>query len=215
MLTFYFIRHGAKESIPFDPPLTKLGIKQAELTAKYLKNISLKSILASPKLRTRQTARMISKPHLLQFVTDDRLIERLEWESNHTFDEFVAEWIKTDLDRQYKPKKGSSSCGKGEEMGEIIEEISAKYKDGNIAIISHGGAIGDLLRYLFKEEDLVHKVAPLSGCKYIDISECSITVIQKDKDRYKLIKVNDKAHLSPLIQVPLVMNSRTSKVVMI
>ncbi len=200
MLNFYLVRHGAKEAIPFDPRLTEVGLKQAEVTAEYLKDISFNEILTSPKLRAKQTAETIAKPHSLMVRTDARLVERLEWENDESFNDFITEWNKTDINRNYLPKKGSSSKEKGELMKDILDELSNNYKDGNVLIVTHGGSIGDLLRHLFTEEALSHKTEPLSGTKYIDILECSVTTIQKNEDSYKLLNLNDISHLSiPLI----------------
>ncbi len=200
MLTFYLVRHGAKEAIPFDPPLTKIGVIQAKATAEFLKDVSFDLILASPKLRTKQTADIISKYHSLQITTDKRLIERLEWENDKSFDEFMNEWNKTDIDRDYQPRKGMSSSANGRRMVSILDELSEKYKDGNILIVTHGGSIGDLLINLFTEEAISHKTEPISGAKFIKIHECSITTIQKNEDKYQLLKLGDISHLSiPLI----------------
>ncbi len=200
MLTFYLIRHGQKEDIPFDPALTKLGIKQAEVTAEYLKNISFTAIIASPKLRTQQTAKIVSKKLGLPIFTNSRIEERMEWEKGKTLEEFIKEWIKTDLNRDYQPEKGESSINKGKIMREVIEDLAEKYQEGNILIVTHGGSIGDLLRNLFTEEALTHKAEPTSGAKFIEIVECSITIIQKERNKYKLLKINDISHLSiPLI----------------
>lgn len=200
MITFYFVRHGNKEAVPFDPPLTAVGVKQAEVTAELLKNIDFQKVISSPKLRTRQTAEIIAKPHALKVAIDQRLIERLEWEKDESFDEFIAEWNKTDIDRSYQPKKGMSSLKNGEQIKYVLDELSSKCKDGNILIVTHGGTIGDLLRQLFTEQAIDHKTEPLSGARYIDILECSVTVIQKEKDKYELLKTNDISHLStPLI----------------
>lgn len=195
MLTFYFIRHGQKETIPFDPPLTELGVKQAETTAEHLKNISFDKIIASPKLRTRQTAEIIAKSHSLQVFSDIRLIERLEWENDESFDKFLTRWNKTDIDRKFQPKKGKSSYSNGQQMRKVIDELSKIYRSGNMLIVTHGGSIGDLLRNLFAEEILNHKTEPISGARYIEILECSITKVQKRDGKYILKRVNDTTHL--------------------
>lgn len=196
MLAFYFIRHGTKENFPFDPPLTKLGVKQAELTAKHLKNISFKTIVASHKLRTQQTAQIIAKNVKLPVFTDSRLQERLEWEYDKSFDEFIVEWNKTDIDRNYQPKNGDSSRSKGKQMKKVLDELSNEHKDGNVLIVAHGGSIADLLRHIFTQENLPHKINPVSGARYMELLECSVTIIQKFGNKYKLLKLGDIAHLS-------------------
>lgn len=200
MVAFYLVRHGQKEAVPFDPPLTKIGVKQAEITSEVLKDIEFKEIIASPKLRTKQTAEIIAKPHSLPINIDDRLIERLEWENDESFDEFIAEWNKTDIDRSYLPKKGRSSKANGERVKTFLRELSDKHNDGDILIITHGGTIGDLLRTLFAEETIEHKTEPISGAKYVDILECSTTKIELNEEKFNLLKLGDISHLSiPLI----------------
>lgn len=196
MITFYLVRHGRKEAIPFDPPLTTVGLKQAEMTSESLKGIRFKQILASPKLRTRQTAEIIAKPHSIEVHSDKRLVERLEWENNETFDEFITEWNKTDLDRSHIPLRGVSSKSNGERMKDLLDELAEKHVDGNILIVSHGGTIGDLLRNLFTEDAIEHISESTSGVRYIDIVECSITTIQKNNEQFDLLKIGDISHLS-------------------
>lgn len=195
MLTFYFVRHGSKEAIPFDPPLTKVGVKQAEITSDYLKQVFFKAIITSPKLRAKQTAEIIARSHSIPVIVDDRLVERLEWENKETFNEFIKEWSKSDLNREYQTKRGDSSINKGNIMKEAIDELSEKYNDGNILIVTHGGSIGDLLRNLFKREDMPEEIDPITDAPHIKISECSITEIVKEGETYRLIRLNDIYHL--------------------
>ncbi|HVZ66792.1 MAG TPA: histidine phosphatase family protein [Patescibacteria group bacterium] len=196
MTTFYLIRHGLKEPIPFDPPLTEIGLKQAEFTAELLKDVEFKEILSSPKLRAKQTAEAIAKFHSNDIKFDTRLIERMEWEDGVTFDEFLMEWNKTDYNRDYQPSNGTASNANGHQMKTLVEELSSEHGDGKILIVTHGGTIGDLLRNLFDESMLPHIISPLTHAPYIDIGECSITIIEKNGDDYKLVKLGDSSHLS-------------------
>lgn len=195
MIRFYLIRHGLKEAVPHDPALTEIGLLQAETTAEHLKEITFKEIVASPKKRTQQTAKKLGDKVGISVTIDNRLQERMEWESDKTFEEFVEEWYKTDKDRTYLPAAGSSSYGKGEQMRTVLDELSEKHIDGNVAVVTHGGAIGDLLRHLFNEDELVTRTKASNDIKYIDIFECSITIIEKDGAEYKLIKYGDTSHL--------------------
>lgn len=195
MISFYLVRHGEKEAIPFDPPLTALGTKQAQATAQYLKGIEFKEIIASPKSRAKQTAEIIAKLHSLPVNTDERLVERMEWEKDESLDEFIAEWNKTDINRSYSPRKGISSSNNGERVKGFLEEIAEKHKDGNILVVTHGGTIGDLLRNLFIEGVIEHKIEPLTGARYVEILECAITRIRKNKNKYELLAIGDVSHL--------------------
>jgi broad specificity phosphatase PhoE len=128
-------------------------------------------------------------------MTDIRLIERLEWESEQSFHEFNIEWNKTDINRDYQPEKGRSSNENGRQMRRVLDELSNKHKDGNILVVSHGGSLADLLRNIFGQENLPHEINAKTGAKYMKIQECSVTVIRKQKENYKLVKINDISHL--------------------
>lgn len=195
MMRFYLIRHGLKEAVPFDPPLTTIGLEQAQAASNLLKDIEFQAILASPKKRTRQTAEIIAKPHPVEIIFDNRLVERMEWQNGEAFEDFIKEWNKTDFNRGYVPKNGTASFANGIQMRKLLEELSEKHKEGNILIVTHGGTIADLLRNLFGEENLPHIISTLTNAKYIDIAECSITTIQKTGDTYELLKLGDIAHL--------------------
>lgn len=196
MLTFYLVRHGEKEKVPFDPPLTELGRRQVQVAAEYLKGVTFKAVYASPKLRTRQTAEIIAEPHDLPVKIDQTLIERMEWESNETFDEFIAAWRQTDLDRSYVPTVGDSSVDKGMKMRTFVDSLVEEYHEGNILIVTHGGAIGDLLRNLFGAGTFQEVIDPVTNALHIQISECSVTTIAKEGSDYKLLKLNDCSFFS-------------------
>lgn len=194
MITFYLVRHGAKEAVTLDPVLTEIGKRQAQVTGEYFKNIKLKRIVASPKSRTLDTASYIASHHDVQVETDERLRERMEWEDG-TFEDFVIEWNKTDRDRSYKASNGMSSMDKGRAIRSVLDEIIAKEASGEFIIVTHGGTIGDLLRNIFDESKLNHVTHPRHKVQYIEILECSITKITYDKGKFKLDFVNEISHL--------------------
>lgn len=59
MTTIYLIRHGQKLPHAGNPGLTKIGLKQAKETGKYLKQFPITKIIASPYKRTVETAEQI------------------------------------------------------------------------------------------------------------------------------------------------------------
>src|SRR3989304_1445431 len=101
MTTFYFIRHGLRDSRAESTSLSDVGKKQAEITAKYLVNRDIRAIYSSPMKRTQQTAAILARHLKLRVLTDDRLKERLNWgdRKGETFDEFLKEWIHTERNR--------------------------------------------------------------------------------------------------------------------
>jgi broad specificity phosphatase PhoE len=149
--TIYLVRHGQKQSHAGDPDLTELGIQQARETGMYLKQFPISSIISSPFRRTVTTATEIGKILNIQHTLHDALRERMNWNDNHiSRQSFFQEWIKSTHDRQYVPKYGASSSATGRSMQALIQ--NELRPDSHLVLVSHGGAIVDLLRNLFGDE---------------------------------------------------------------
>jgi broad specificity phosphatase PhoE len=179
--------------------LSDLGKKQAELTAGYLKDKGIQKIFTSPLRRTQQTASIIDQQLQLGVTSDDRLKERLLYGDipDISFEDFLIEWDKTSADRNYRPPEGDSAVMAGKRLQSLIEEVDSK--DSVILIITHGGIIGDFLRNNFPEDllpfqtDMRSPIIPI--IRYVEILECSITLVEKDDKKYSLKTVNHTAHL--------------------
>lgn len=194
MTTFYLVRHGAKQHPVENKLLSDIGIKQAVLTGKYLKDKNIQALHTSPLKRTHQTAEIIATELQLPIITDERLRERMNFgdRPGETFEEFLAQWDLTQLNRDYQPPHGDSSYVTGQRVKAVLDEIT---KEGNIVIVTHGGAIGDFLQNVFSKDKLPLTQDPLSGGEYIEISECSVTTVEKNGGQYVLKRVNDTSHL--------------------
>jgi broad specificity phosphatase PhoE len=193
-ITFYLLRHGEKEKIMGDPPLTQRGIKQTESTADFLKRYAITSIYASPLLRTKQTAQIIGKALGVEVIIDDRLKERMNWgdKPGETFDEFMQEWEKGSKNRTYKPTHGESAFLTGERFKEFLMEIS-DVSGTNVLVVTHGGTIGDFLLNEFT--DLTLTSSP-SGATYVNLDECSITSVELQDNMFVLKEVGGVTHLT-------------------
>lgn len=198
MITIYLIRHGEKERTSGDPALTPLGTKQAIQTAQFLKTQKINLIITSPRKRAHHTAKIISTHLNLPILFDKRLNEKMNWgdKKGETFEEFFNEWRKTQIDRNYKPIHGESSLETGKRFKSVLDELSHKHDNKNIAVISHGGAIGEFLRNIFSEDLLTFSIDEESDSKYVAISECSITLVTNENDSFRLVRLNDTTHLS-------------------
>jgi broad specificity phosphatase PhoE len=99
----YLIRHGATEAnlaVPprlqgrgLNPPLARLGVRQAEATRDFLAIRSIDHCYSSPLLRAVQTAEIVAAPHRLAPAPLDDLTEcdvgrweGLDWQSIRTLD---------------------------------------------------------------------------------------------------------------------------------
>lgn len=191
----YLIRHGQKEKQIINPPLTLNGQKEAQLTGEYFKNVTIEKIFSSPLTRTMETATIISNILNMKFETNPLLQERFDWGDTpgQSFSEFITDWQKASLIRNWKPNNGFSSIEAGQRMQKFIDQIDKNYK--SIMIISHGGIIADFLRNSFTDKEL-NQVHPNFSNYYEDlIRTCSITSLLKQKDKYKIISIGETSHL--------------------
>jgi broad specificity phosphatase PhoE len=196
MIRIYFVRHGQKQEIWGDPFLTDIGIKQAEITGDFFKDKKISKIYASPLNRTVQTASIIAKSLNLEVKTDKRLVERINWDQEGVSSkDFMKEWAKTDEDRKYNPRFGKSAFLSGKNMESFVDEISNNTKDMNILIVSHGGIIGDFLRNVFSDKNLPLTNVWWTKAKFLELWECSITIIEKVDNSYRLLEVGSIEHL--------------------
>lgn len=195
MATIHLIRHGNKQPRKANPQLTLEGLQKAELTGEYLKSQKINMIFASPMERTRQTAEIIARYIEVPVILDDRLIERMEFEieKGASLYEFLEEWKKTALDRNYQPTYGDSSFNSGKRAAELIEELVQKNNNATIVIVSHGGTIGDVLQNLLHKHELTFHSK--KEVEYIKIAECSITTLKEDQGKYQLIQLASVDHL--------------------
>ena len=139
--------------------LTKKGMAQAEKTAKELKKERVDVIFSSPYLRTRQTAKIISKITKAKVIVDKRLSElntgifnwRPEKEYKNSFDNPLEKFINA-------PSGGENLNDVKKRMFQFVIDINEKYQNKNILIVSHGDPLWVLegaMRGL-KNEDILN-----------------------------------------------------------
>lgn len=190
----YLVRHGKRESHHEDTPLSEIGIKQAEITGKYLKAKNINKIYVSPLLRTQETAKIISEIINVPIKTDDRLKERFLWDENmESYEQFLDEWHKASGERDYRSKGRDSAKISGERLKSVVEDVL----DAETSlVIAHSGIIGDFLTSSFPKDKLPFQIDQHDSSLFVEILECSITELQIDGSKTTLLRVNDVSHLS-------------------
>lgn len=148
MTTVLFVRHGEREQkeeiVPFqtDVALTATGKEQIKNLSQLFSDRSIAAIYASPFLRCRQTAEIISKQSQIPFEIDERL-----GEVHSPFAGMeVAKYYTMLADRSlYKVpeqlEKGESAETIVARMEAFLDEMLKKYADKTVIAVSHGDPV--------------------------------------------------------------------------
>ncbi len=201
MIQLFLVRHG--ESIwneedrvqgQQDIPLNETGRNQAIALGKRLRGIRVVACFSSPLKRAVETANLILKAseNFAPIVNLPELMERKfgDWEGKSIADlqlsypEEFSQWLAA----QQIP-----APPKGESIGELVKRVELglnqilTVKKGNILIVGHSGSIKAAICALFK--------LPLSSFVRLRIDNASLTILEIEDGRTRLVQLNDTCHL--------------------
>lgn len=138
----YIVRHGqtdwnleGRSQGHADIELNSTGLKQAEEIKEMLKNYNFDLVFSSPLKRAYKTAEIITNKEI---IVDNRLIER----SNGDLDGFKKEIIDNLVDlrdineTRYNIEKLTDFR---ERIKSFFDEITEKYPNKNILVVTHAG----------------------------------------------------------------------------
>jgi broad specificity phosphatase PhoE len=153
-LKIYFIRHGETEYSQrgaycgaIDPELTPAGRQMAYAFADAYRSISWQDVYVSPMKRTVATARPLCDALGLTMKVREGLREIAygEWENRE------PEYVQTNYSHDYlrwlaepawnSPRGGETAVQVASRALPVIAEIEAKYKNGNVLVVSHKATI--------------------------------------------------------------------------
>jgi len=158
MSQIYLFRHGQTPhnrdkifSGWSNPPLTDLGVKQAQYLSQLLKNIKFDIAYQSRLLRSTQTLDIVLKnhPECKKVITDDRIIERDYGDlTTLKHQDIIDKYGQKQFDiwhRGYHTPPPNGECFADVEVrvGDFIADLKKLYskKNLNIAISAHGNSI--------------------------------------------------------------------------
>ncbi len=200
MRKVFLVRHGETDwnvKMRFqgreDVPLNELGISEARLLSRCLKDARLEAVFSSPLLRARKTAEIVAFRHgfVPRVVVGLQEIDFGKWEGL-TYDD-LDEVEKERLSLWLNNPTGHDIPG-GEPFRDFWDRIWSTYDcllqktDGNIAVVTHAGAIKVLVAGILK--------MPLSMVIRLKLSPGSLTTILYDSwGNPYLESFNDTCHL--------------------
>ena len=196
------VRHGqsapARPEEPFplvegqgDPPLSPLGREQAAALGRRLAGAGLDAVYVTTLRRTRETAQPLLEATGLEplLERDLREVHLGEWEGG-LFRKHVAERhplaLRMLAEERWDVIPGAESAESfaGRVRG-ALERIAAAHPGGRVAVVSHGGVIGQVL-------SLATGSRPFA---FAGVDNASISQVVLTGPRWVLRRFNDTAHL--------------------
>ena len=197
------IRHGETEwnlsgrwQGHADSPLSPRGVSQAVALGERMSTDSLDHFYTSDLERAQHTSRLVGEPSGWVAKPMESLRER---------DLGVLEGLTTDEMLQKHPSEYQSFRNDGpdyqvpggesfrqfcDRCSHALEEVAARHPGERIGLVTHGGFLGALFRYVLK--------IPLDAERNYVLLNCSINRLEKTDKGWNLVSWGDIAHLDGL-----------------
>lgn len=197
-MRIYFIRHGETDTNVSGKlhssgdlrELNETGIEQMKKVSGVLKKVEIERIYSSKEKRAVESAKILSDVIGKPVIQIEGMQERNWGEfTGKPWSEVAKVLEPMSLQERYEyiPENGESWREFEERLIKTLNKIVYDNNGGNIAIVTHGGAIRALMPYLLgtgREESY----------KY-DPDNASITVFDLKKGKFYPVVVNDLSHL--------------------
>jgi alpha-ribazole phosphatase len=199
----YLVRHGETQwnrelrvMGQLDIPLNNIGREQSRCTAGLLAQEKLSAIYSSDLSRAVETAQIIAAKHQLDAIPVPELREARYglWEGltrDDVLEKFPAEYElrKTDP-TNFRPSDGESRRELYQRASQTFSQLVARHPHQQIVLVSHGGTIRAILRYVLG-------LGPGQG--HFAVDNCGVSIIDReDDDSYEVFTVNSVFHLREL-----------------
>lgn len=169
---FYFVRHGEAEKdlsqiLDYDEvgsPLTERGREQMRQVAQTVKDYGITKIVASPVIRTKETAEIFSQALNIPVEFDSRLreLDFGDWRGTSS-----AAWRSNDTDSTERwltgPPNGESWSTLQRRMADAVADINSQNKGETILVVSHGDPLyvlylrlAGVTEYVGRESDMAY-----------------------------------------------------------
>jgi len=181
--TIWFVRHGETTLTPtrkfsgvgpMDPPLTEVGIGQAQAVAKEIAARKPDLLIASPLMRTMMTAKEVSDASGLEPIFDDIWVECDfgNWEGftpTEVLEKYPDDWNAWLTSLSHRPGGGESYVEVYSRIEAGIADLVERYPHKKICVVTHNIVIRAITAFAIG--------APLEAMYHVDILPCSITTV--------------------------------------
>ena len=168
--------------------LTKTGIEQAELIAKYLKPLDISAIYSSPIERASHTAEIVAKNNSLDHNLDDRLTEiEMGKFTRMNYDDMFAKYGNIFLkfyqnDPVIAEHEVETFPQVQSRILDMVSHIVEKHKNENVILVTHMDPIKSML-------STVMDLKPKALFELI-IANASLTIIKEQDKKFSLSAIN-------------------------
>jgi broad specificity phosphatase PhoE len=199
----YLLRHGATEANlarparlqgrKLDPPLAKLGVRQAEATRDFLAIRPVDYCYSSPLKRAMQTAAIVAAPHGLSPQPLDALAEcdvgeweGLDWQTIRNRDPEAYE--------RYMSDPGRFGYPGGESFAEVYARVSEAVE--NLLAVHAGQAILVVAHHVVNRTYLAGLLGlGMEQARQVTLDNCGISIVIRDGNETTLATLNAAFHL--------------------
>jgi broad specificity phosphatase PhoE len=199
----YLIRHGATEANlarpprlqgrRHNPPLSRLGVRQAEATRDLLAVRPIDRCYASPLLRAMQTAAIVAAPHGLTPQPLNALIEcdvgrweGLDWQTIRTLDPEAFQRFQTHP-AEFGYPGGESFRDVYNRVAPVLDELLEIHAGESILVVAHHIVNRTYLAGLLG--------LTLDQANQVTLDNCGISVVVRDGAETMLNTLNAAFHL--------------------
>jgi len=204
-----FVRHGANAFTGTarlvartDVPLSELGVRQAEALAARLAGRPFDAVWTSPLQRCRDTALAIGTAIGVAPRIDGRLVEcdlgKLEGLAFADLPKgpgsFRERWQRRPGTTRFPGGETLAECGA--RGWQVLNELYDRHPDGHVIVVSHMFAIQGVLTRIFQLKP--------GQFRTFAIDVASLTTVQLAVGGFRVLQLNDVAHLEALPPAPTV-----------
>jgi broad specificity phosphatase PhoE len=201
--TMYLIRHGATEANlaqparlqgrRHNPPLARIGVRQAELTRDFLAVRPIDVCYCSPLLRAVQTASILAAPHGLSPQPLDDLTECDvgNWEG---MDWQAIRYLDADGYQRFMTCPAQFGYPGGESFAEVyaracrcLEELLTRHAEQSILVVAHHEVNRTYLAGLLG-------LTP-DNARQVTLDNCGISVVTRNATETTVSTLNASFHL--------------------